>query len=365
MFVSKAFPSNYVQQPGVLKDAADWFKKFGKKPFIISGPTAWGKVEEALVSSLQQGEMDYQLEIFAGHCSYEELERLLGLRDSSTDFVVGIGGGQSLDMSKIVANRLELPIITLPTLASTCAATSPQSIMYTPDHVFVKIEKFDFCPILTLVDTGVIQNAPLPYLVSGIGDTLVKWYEAYPINEGKEQNARTKAGLKIAELAKEQLLEYSEKAIEECKSGADNSEALSQVIDTNILLGGLVGGLGSHTCQTSGAHSINYGMTNIPQTSHALHGDVVAFGLLVQLMLEDKPAEMEELMSFYQNIGLPICLADLAEDPISEEDLALVASKSCEPARTIHHLQFPVTAENILKSIKKVDEIGSRKKASK
>ncbi|RXT07196.1 iron-containing alcohol dehydrogenase family protein [Ammoniphilus sp. CFH 90114] len=358
MFVSKAYPSNYIQEQGVLHQTGDWVKKYGKHPLIIAGRTAWAKAGVPIERSLRENGLDYQLEYFEGHCSDQELERLLRLADSKVDLVLGVGGGQCLDTAKLVANRLGLSVINVSTLASTCAASSALSIIYTPEHVFERMEEFDRSPVLALVDPDIIREAPQRYLTAGIGDTIVKWYEANPLNIGKDQNARTKAGLKMAELIRDLLFDHSETAIHDCERGV-TGEALRQVIDCNVFLAGLVGGLGRDTCASSGAHAIHYGMTVIPGVKGAYHGELVAYGLLCQFKLEGKTdEEISQMMKFYQKINLPITLFDLGMTEVNETQVHQAAVKACAPDQAIHNLPFPIKIEDVAFAIKYVHSLG-------
>jgi glycerol dehydrogenase len=365
MFTSKAYPSNYIQEPGILCESGDWIKKFGDKPLIISGSTAWSKAGSQMKQSLKTAGLEYQLEFFDGHCSDVEIERLLAKADPKIDVVVGIGGGQCLDTAKFIAHRLDAPIITVSTLASTCAASSALSIIYTPEHEFVRVEEYDRCPVLALVDPDIIRDAPIRYLIAGIGDSIVKWYEAIPLNKGKFQNARTQAGLKMAELVRDLLFQYSEQAIQDCENG-ETSQALCQVVDANIFLAGFVAGLGRNTCASSGAHSIHYGMTIVPEMKGAYHGELVAFGLLCQFKLEGKPdEEIIKMMEFYQKIHLPICLFDLGMTQINEQDLRKAASKACAPEELIHNLPFPILEGKVYESIIEAHKLGEIVKSQK
>jgi glycerol dehydrogenase-like iron-containing ADH family enzyme len=360
MFRAKAYPTNYIQEPGILREIGQWIKKFGKKPLIIAGPTAWSKAGKDIEESINANGLEYQLQFFKGHCSDQELQRVLSETHQGIDLVIAVGGGQCLDTSKLVANRLNTPIITVSTLASTCAASSALSIIYTPEHEFLRVEEFDRCPVLALVDPDIIRDAPIRYLVAGIGDTVVKWYEAIPLNKGKFQNAKTQAGLKMAELIRDLLFEYSEQAIADCKAKV-TSDALRQVIDANVLLAGLVAGLGRETCASSGAHSIHYGMTKIPEIRKAYHGEIVAFGLLCQFKLEGKTdEEILDMFNFYQRIGLPISLFELGMKEIREGDLRLAANKACLPEENIHNLPFAIHEENVYYAILEAHQLGER-----
>lgn len=360
MHLSQACPSNYIQEQGILRDSGGWVRKFGAKPLIITGKTAWSKVGNLVKISFEEEELDVELIYHSGDCTYEEVDRIVSLVSETVDLIIGVGGGQCMDTSKLVAEKLNLPIVTISTLASTCAAVSTFSIMYTPEHIFVDVVKLKVCPVLTLVDPDVIRDAPLKYLISGVGDTIVKWYEAEPINRGKVVNAKIKTGMKLAELTKEILFEHGEQAIKEqkeCKTG----DALRQVIDTNILISGLVGGIGQESCKSSGAHAINYGMTNIKAMKHVTHGEIVAYGLLTQVALEGFFEEVNLLMDYYLKIGLPICLSDLTNETITNEELKIAAAIATGRP-TIHLLHTDITEEKVYETLIKIDEIGRRKK---
>ena len=67
---------------------------------------------------------------------------------------------------------------------------------------------------------------------------------------------------------------------------------VEDVIEANTLLSGL--GVQNGSC--AGAHSIAEGITVLEPCAKLLHGEVVAFGILVQLIVEGAPAEeLDEL----------------------------------------------------------------------
>ena len=49
------------------------------------------------------------------------------------DVVLGLGGGKAIDSAKAIADEANLPVVILPTLASTDAPTSALSVIYTDD----------------------------------------------------------------------------------------------------------------------------------------------------------------------------------------------------------------------------------------
>lgn len=363
MLVSMAYPTVYIQEPGILMQAAAWIRKYGSRPLIIAGRTAWSKAGSQLEASLRDAGMAFDLHYFNGECTYEEAKRLQSLAGDSNDLVIGVGGGKCLDTAKLTADRLGLNIVTISTLASTCAATTPLSVLYDEKHQFITNEYYDRCPIVTLVDPNIVAEGPVRYLIAGIGDTLAKWYEAYPLNEGKFLNAKTRMGLQTAQLARELLVEFSEQAIRESRN-REVGAAIRQVIDANILLAGLVGGIGENTCRWSGAHSFYNGMTSIKGIHRTYHGEIVAYGILCQLALEGKSAEeMTALMSFFRKIELPVSLTDLRIDEIDEEEIRHSARLVCDPKNHIHLLPVTVNEETVFQAIMETHKLGEKVKS--
>src|SRR5262249_20274487 len=124
--------------------------------------------------------------------------------------------------------------------------------------------------------------------------------------------------------------------------------ALERIVEAAILLSGLAfesGGLAA-------AHALTRGFTSLAETKHPLHGETVAFGLLVQLVLERRdPGFLAELIGFYRTIGLPTTLADLGLAAPTEAQLAAIARPSCKVAY-LANMPFPVDEAAMIAALK-------------
>jgi glycerol dehydrogenase len=134
-----------------------------------------------LVASLRQAEIDAVMVTFQGECSAEEVARVVVVPQATTppvDGVIAVGGGKCVDAGKCVAARLAVPVVICPTVASNDAPCSAVSVMYTPAGVGAGVEFFPQSPALVVVDTRLIAEAPVRYLVAVMGDAMATWYEA-------------------------------------------------------------------------------------------------------------------------------------------------------------------------------------------
>lgn len=106
------------------------------------------------------------------------------------------------------------------------------------------------------------------------------------------------------------------------------------------------------------AHAVHNGLTHIPAAHDALHGEKVAYGILVQLRLEEMlqgnqlaATSRQQLLKFYQEIGLPKSLEDLGLSRVTLEELRQAALITCQPKSDIHRLPFKVSPEQLLSAM--------------
>lgn len=350
-------PNAYIQKPGLLSSAGEWIAKYGKRIVIITGTKSWASAGDRLIASLEAAHIAYEIIRYRGECSYNEVDRIRELVKPEVELIVGVGAGKVIDVAKKLSNDINKPLVTISTLAATCAAVTNLSVMYTDEGVYVDFPVFYRNTLLTLIDTEVIAAAPVRYLVAGIGDTIAKWFESVACSEGKPQNLPTLGGVQAAKLCYDALLLHSGAAIEDAKAGRA-SEALQQVIDAIILFSGLVGGLGEDNCRSAAAHAVHNGLTAIHDLHGAYHGEKVAYCILVQLALEGQPKEeISRLLGFYKQIGLPCTLADLGlTRELSVEEWQDVVRVSLSPDGTMGNMPFPVTGDSLKTAIGQVEQ---------
>jgi len=304
-----------------------------------------------------------EVEPFNRECCEPEIERLLTrAKECRCEFIVAVGGGKAIDTGKIVADRLNVPVAVVPTIASTDAPCSSCAVVYNEKGAVVSIAYQRRNPDLVLVDTDIIARAPVRFLVSGMGDALATWFEAESCRRSMSNNEVGEKGsmtaYALARLCYDTLLEYGVSARISCEAKSV-TPALEHIVEANTLLSGLGfenGGLAS-------AHSIHNGLTTLPQTHRFFHGEKVTVGLLTSLFLTDKPKSLiDEVFAFCESVGLPTTLAEVGLIDVSRKDLQKAAERACMDGESIHKEADEVTPELIVSAMLTADGAGRRRK---
>ena len=132
---------------------------------------------------------------------------------------------------------------------------------------------------------------------------------------------------------------------------------VEDVIEANTLLSGL--GVQNGSC--AGAHSIAEGITVLEPCAKLLHGEVVAFGILVQLIVEGAPAEeLDELYTFFEEVGLPTTFDDLGIPDATEADIRKAAETSMHSYWDVE--PFAVNPQMVFDGIMMANTLGKRRK---
>ena len=136
-------------------------------------------------------------------------------------------------------------------------------------------------------------KAPLRLLAAGMGDALAKWYEGKPCyDQLKERDSASQSAMTLSTQVKETLLRVGLRARNDVEAKR-NSPAVERIVENNILLTAIIGGLGGSKFRIAVAHALLYGLTVLPQVHQNLHGEMVSYGILVQLCLEKNEKELK------------------------------------------------------------------------
>jgi len=355
-------PAKYIQGEHELENLYNYSSTLAEKgAYAIVDPFILDNYQSQISQGFKGRDFNLVLERFMGECSKNEVNRIVdAVKKTETDIIIAIGGGKTIDTAKAVAYYLKLAIIVVPTIAATDAPCSALSVLYTDDGEFDEYLLLRSNPNMVVVDTSVISKAPARLLVAGIGDAMSTYYEAracYRSNAITMANGHPSlAAMSLAKLCLDTLFADGLKAKLSVESKTV-SKALDNVIEANTYLSGV----GFESGGLAAAHAIHNGMTVLEEAHNMYHGEKVAFGVLVQLVLENESlSEIEKVIKFSKSLNLPTTLAEFNIDRKQKDRIMMFAEASVAEGETIHNMPFKVTANDVYAAILLADDLAKR-----
>lgn len=354
-------PLRYIQGPDALREVGPTAAAIGAHALLVGDALVLEMIGATVIESGQQASATVTPLLFAGEITPAEIDRLVAAaRPLQAHVVIAAGGGKGIDAGKAVAHHLQLPVITVPTIASNDAPTSKIYVVYDAQHRLLKVEHMPSNPHAVIVDTALIARAPRKLLLAGMGDAISKKFEVAQCHAAHGLNIYgglgTRAALALADVCFETLLTHAEGALAALDRQTPD-DSLEAIVEACVLLSGLCfenGGL-------SIAHSMTRGLSALPATAHELHGLQVAYGTMVQWQLENRPpAFMDSMRAFYRRVGLPLNLQQLGLPRApTEVDIDTLATLTLT-APHMRHFERPLTAQDLAQAIQAVEahEVG-------
>jgi glycerol dehydrogenase len=354
-----ASPAKFLLQADALMDLSLHGKPYGANAYLICDQFIVNRVHEKALPGFTN-EQAAELVVFGGQCSDSEINKhVQAARDF--DYIVGIGGGKTLDTAKAAAHFLGKPVLILPTLASTDAPCTAISVIYNDDDTFNRYLFLSKNPDVVLADTRVLAEQPPRFFAAGVGDGLATYFEARACfaaqrdnlilgNDGKMLKP-TLIGFAIAQTCYETIKKYSAQAAYAVENKVITC-ALENTIEATIYMSAV----GAESGGCAAAHAIHNGMTTVHDLHGAQHGEKVVFGLFTQLVMEAASMEeIEEVVDIAIAVGLPLTLEDLGLKTFKEEEWRKVAEVACDKNDTIHNMPFTVTPALVYDAIVATD----------
>ena len=346
-------PAQVIRGSGAWIEAQKPISNLFRNPLLLGRSESTQAIRSKLSRELNQSGLRVFEENLEHDCCEPDLQRLQkDFVRQSCDGVIAAGGGKVLDSGKLLADRLDVPCVTVPLSAATCAGWTALSNLYSPDGAFEGDQGLKRCPDLLIFDHDLLLKAPKRTLASGIADALAKWYEA-SVSSGSSQDGVIQQAVQMARVLRDQLLIDSITAMKE-----PGSEAWKRVVDACGLTAGVIGGLGGARCRTVAAHAVHNGLTQLEACHAVLHGEKVGFGILVQLRLEERlggnrlaAQAHRQLLPLLRELGLPVCLDDLGLGHSSIHQLQQVCQFACREGSDLHHLPFEVSPGALIEAL--------------
>ena len=306
----------YLQESGALARLPEEVRRLNARhALILADTTTQALAGEKAQSLLRDAGIAADTVIYDLFCNQEEARRLAASETfAACDIVIGVGGGNILDYAKLCAVLGGRPVICVATSSATCAAYSPLSVVYNDQFQTVGTIHHPVEVNAVLVDMDILCRQPSRLLVAGAYDAMAKMIETAQRLKGREEadiHIGVRAAFELSKFTYQRLLDDLPQARRDTERGV-NSKAVYDVVFNAIATTGLISAMARGSNQTAIAHKVYEGSRKLfPQAvRYRLHGELVAVGLLAQLIFNGQEDQVEGFRRRMREDGLPCTLSE-------------------------------------------------------
>lgn len=369
-------PGRYISERGAASLAGSEVAAVGTSVLLVHGEVGYGLVRDALLAGLSAAGVAVTEVMHEGYCGEAGSRRLADRgRAAGCDVVLGVGGGRVLDTSKSAADELDVPCVLVPTSPSTCSASSAVVVDYALDgtHIGGRMMR---PTVAALIDPELLARAPDRLLVAGIADALAKVVEVrLGITRIERPGAEVVAAAALCDKLEALLRENAVAAVAAGAEPVGTTTAVADeagrsqrelVAEACVLWPGLIGSLAGERARLAAAHAMHNALTMLPGSHVSLHGELISYGVLVQLALEERDDDaLERTAAWFADLGCPAdlealgCGAFLADAATR----ASVLERAC--GMVPMQATFPgITAAELEGAMRRADEVALRSRAA-
>src|ERR671917_1062366 len=290
---------------------------------VVTGRTVKSKAGNELDLSLQEVSLKSSLHV-VNHASMsvvDELQDKIG--DTLPDFVIGFGGGRSVDIAKMTAFRIGRPFLSVPTSASHDGISSPfVSIRGTNKPHSIKANT----PIGVVADTRLMLEAPSRLLAGGCGDLVAKITAVKDWELARDDIGEYFGGYaaNLAYMSAKIILEESDKL------RGRNQFSIRTIVEALISAGVAACIAGSSRPCSGAEHLFSHAIEYVAGSKFLLPGERVGIGTLMMAKLHG--LNWDKIAETLKNVGAPTRAQQIK---LNEEQVvkALIAARSLRPER--------------------------------
>jgi glycerol-1-phosphate dehydrogenase [NAD(P)+] len=321
---SMVFPRTVLAGHGVLSELGKLCRQFDfpETGAVVTGPKTAALAGHRAAEILTETGFSIST-VIAKDATPEEVERVASeVKAAGARFVVGVGGGSKIDITKLAAARLQIPFVSVPTSAAHDGIASPRASL----HDSKKVTSTEaVVPIGVLADTSVIVQAPFRLLASGCADVLsnftavLDWKLAARLrNEEYSSTAAT-----LAEYAAQEIAEHANLI-------KPNLEESVWIAIRPLIVAGIAMSVAGSSRPCSGSEHLFSHALDRGATAPSLHGEQCGVGAIMMMYLHG--GDWHRVQAALHTIGAPTTAKELG---VSSEEIvaALVAAHAVRPER--------------------------------
>jgi len=288
---SMVFPRTILAGHGVLAELGRSCRSFDfpERGAVITGPKTVGIAGTRAAEILGESKFDVAT-VISREATPAEVDRVEGeVKAAGARFLVAVGGGSKIDITKVTAHRLRIPFVSVPTSAAHDGISSPRASLHDPGSVTSLPADV---PVGVLADTAVIVQAPYRLLASGCADVI--------------SNVTAVLDWKLATRLKSE--EYSSTAATLAEYAAQEILDHASLIKPNLMSGVAMSVAGSSRPCSGSEHLFSHALDRA--AAHpSLHGEQCGVGAIMMMYLHG--GDWKRLRSALHTIGAPVTAREL------------------------------------------------------
>lgn len=290
-----------------------------RKVSLVSGDKVRKITDKKISSSLTDSGIKYVWHRSTSNDVASANRTLSEIKKDKSDLIIGIGGGRSVDIAKMIAFNLKKSFVSIPTSASHDGIASP-FVSIRGDKPYSIIAT---APLGVFVDIAILKKAPRRLLASGCGDLMAKV-----------------TAVRDWELARDNVGEYfgtyaANLASMSAKIVIDNSKDFRKNPDVRMIVEALISSgvaaciAGSSRPCSGAEHLFSHAVDHL-KPGVGLHGEKCGIGAILIAKMQGQ--DWKKIIQMLKNVGAPTTAKEIGLEPDVLAQ-ALTIAQSLRPER--------------------------------
>ena len=306
-----------------------------KKVSVVSGSNVKKIVQKKIDASLTASKIKSSWYLAKTNDERTIFDIEKKVRQNKSELVVGIGGGRSVDIAKLIGFNLNKPFVSIPTSASHDGIASPfVSVKGDKPHSLVAT-----APLGVFVDVDIMKRAPAKLLASGCGDLIAKVTAVQDWKLGRDKTGEYygRYSAELALMSAEFLIKNSARF---SKKGLHVREIVEALISAGVA--SCIAG-SSRPC--SGAEHLFSHAVDKLEPGVGLHGEKCGIGTILISKLQGQ--DWRQIVKTLRNVGAPTTAKEIGLKP-KVLAKALTIAQSLRPERYTILKEVKMTEEKAI-----------------
>ncbi|MBU4076976.1 MAG: NAD(P)-dependent glycerol-1-phosphate dehydrogenase [Euryarchaeota archaeon] len=309
---------------GVIHDTGKVCKdlKLNGNGLIVAGNSTLRAAGKTAASSLEEAGYSVDTVVVRKPTLEEVAEVENKASEVKASFLLGVGGGKSIDIAKLASMHLDLPFISIPTAASHDGIVSSRASIIREGRT---VSESAHTPLAVVADTAIIVKAPHRLLAAGCGDIISNYTAVrdWDLAHRLRGEPFSEYASIISNMTAKMLIESADTI----KPGIEESAWM--VMKALVASGVAMSIAGSSRPASGSEHKFSHALDELAPKP-ALHGEQCGVGTIMMMYLHG--GNWQEVRNALKIIGAPVNAHDLG---IKEEYIikALLHAHEIRPER--------------------------------